>query len=339
MAGGHGYYNLEGNFVETASKHEATLAWRQERGYSNVGFGGGEAALPEVPASTAPDMPGGGQQPWQILGQEQDQPAGGSSLVGSNIGDRQYNLSQFGTPSDPSIGDLSMQAKIEARGGYTLFDEARARIEARGGYNIGGTPDTLDPLQQQYMELYGVPYNPYTGPDAPFDESKDPQAIAQEQYLAEEIEPVTRQFSRYTGDQYYSGGSEQATLGVYNQQLANLGMLSSEELGFMNITPTDQMSWVLSPADVRRLTSQDPALSSYASDLRTNYGDDWFEQLYEIDEETGWAQLISYGEEDSYDGGGWGGYGGWGSGGGGGGYGSTYRAAAQNGLVNWRIGV
>ena len=30
----HGYYNLEGEFVTTSTKEEATVAWRKERGYS-----------------------------------------------------------------------------------------------------------------------------------------------------------------------------------------------------------------------------------------------------------------------------------------------------------------
>lgn len=30
----HGYYNLEGKFVTTSTKEEATVAWRKERGYS-----------------------------------------------------------------------------------------------------------------------------------------------------------------------------------------------------------------------------------------------------------------------------------------------------------------
>ena len=32
----HGYYSLEGEFVETGTKEEATVAWRKERGYSTT---------------------------------------------------------------------------------------------------------------------------------------------------------------------------------------------------------------------------------------------------------------------------------------------------------------
>ena len=41
----HGYYNLQGKFITTSSKAEATDAWRKERGYSTGGVydvGGGE---------------------------------------------------------------------------------------------------------------------------------------------------------------------------------------------------------------------------------------------------------------------------------------------------------
>ena len=33
----HGYYNLDGDFVETATLEEATAAWRAERGYEPLG--------------------------------------------------------------------------------------------------------------------------------------------------------------------------------------------------------------------------------------------------------------------------------------------------------------
>lgn len=250
---------------------------------------------------------------------------------------RKYFLSRFGTPpavpSSQERDALTAQARKEAQSGYTLDDPERQRIEQRGGYDLPAQPvaPQYTGLEAQYMELYGVPYNPYVGPDDPWT-SRD--AVETAQYIDQTLDPVTRQFSQFTGDQYYQGGSEQAALGVYNQQLANLGMLTSEELGFMGLTPTDQMSYILSPADVRRLTSEDPAESTYAGNLRDTYGDDWFEQLYEIDEDTGWATLISYGDVDD-DVGGWGGYGG---GGYGGGYGGTYQAAARNGLINWRIG-
>ena len=243
---------------------------------------------------------------------------------------RRYFLSRFGTPpavpSSQERDTLTAQARKEAQSGYT-HEDSRLEQYDRGTYN---------PLTEHNMALYGVPYNPYATYYESWMEPEDPANIAPAGYVDEYIEreSVTRQFSQFTGDEHYSGGSEQAALGVYNQQLANLGMLSGDELGFLGLTPTDQMSYILSPADVRRLTSEDPAESTYAGNLRDTYGDDWFEQLYEIDEDTGWATLISYGDVDD-DVGGWGGYGG---GGYGGGYGGTYQAAARNGLINWRIG-
>ena len=301
----------ERNARMQAAFNTASTSNINQRQYTLERFG-----VPSVPSVTTPTVP--------------------------NIEQRQYNLPQYGTRT-PTQPDLSMQATIEARSGYTLDDPARLRVEQRGGYNLPQTRTQPDPLADQYMEMYGVPYNPYVGPADPWDESNDPLAIAQQRYFAEEIDPVTRQFSQFTGDEYYQGGSEQAALGVFHQQLGNLGMLTGEELGFLGITPTDQMSWILSPADVRRLTSDDTALSTYAGKLRGTYGDDWFEQLYEIDEETGWAQLITYGDTDDaagdwgYSGGGYPG-GGYTSGGYTSGYGDTYRSAQRWGLVNWRIG-
>ena len=61
----HGYYNLKGEFVTTASREEATNAWRKERGYSTGGvydMGGGDvvdtrSAARPTPATPAPPPP------------------------------------------------------------------------------------------------------------------------------------------------------------------------------------------------------------------------------------------------------------------------------------------
>ena len=87
MAKKHGYWNKSGDFVETASKEEATYAWRKERGYKAEGVfatddggvidtrgqgkgggGGGKDAAPtnllgdegkpEMPARGKPEVPG-----------------------------------------------------------------------------------------------------------------------------------------------------------------------------------------------------------------------------------------------------------------------------------------
>ena len=33
----HGYYNLDGDFIETGTLEEATAAWREERGFDPTG--------------------------------------------------------------------------------------------------------------------------------------------------------------------------------------------------------------------------------------------------------------------------------------------------------------
>ena len=69
----HGYYNLDGEFVPTASREEATAAWRAERGYDPIGvfdMGDGEVidtrgtseeqaepVTPLVPQTVAPAIP------------------------------------------------------------------------------------------------------------------------------------------------------------------------------------------------------------------------------------------------------------------------------------------
>ena len=61
----HGYYNLKGDWVTTASREEATNAWRKERGYSTGGvydMGGGDvvdtrSAARPTPATPAPPPP------------------------------------------------------------------------------------------------------------------------------------------------------------------------------------------------------------------------------------------------------------------------------------------
>lgn len=86
MAKKHGYWNKSGDFVETASKEEATYAWRKERGYKAEGVfatddgvidtrgkgggggGGGkdgaptnllgEQGKPEMPSRGKPEVPG-----------------------------------------------------------------------------------------------------------------------------------------------------------------------------------------------------------------------------------------------------------------------------------------
>lgn len=47
MTNGHGYYNLAGEFVKTATLEEATAAWRTERGYST----GAQTTTPTTPAA------------------------------------------------------------------------------------------------------------------------------------------------------------------------------------------------------------------------------------------------------------------------------------------------
>ena len=61
----HGYYNLDGDFIETDTREEATAAWRDERGYDPIGvFDMGDGEIVDTtneqvsaPAAAAPPCP------------------------------------------------------------------------------------------------------------------------------------------------------------------------------------------------------------------------------------------------------------------------------------------
>ena len=123
----HGYYNLQGTFVTTATKAAATAAWREERGYNPIGvfdMGGGEVvdtrreepapapAPAPTPAATLADTFAGDVQGIQSLAQSrfaEVTPRAGVAAPTTDIGQRQYDLSgRFGTTTPPV---LSKQAE------------------------------------------------------------------------------------------------------------------------------------------------------------------------------------------------------------------------------------
>lgn len=238
-------------------------------------------------------------------------------------------------------------ARIEARGGYTLTDPERLRIEQRGGYTVP-PPQPQDPLAAQYMEMYGVPYNPYTGPVGPWDEGQDPAAIEQQKYLEEatrEIQTVKRRTSQYQGRAYYRGGSEQAYLGPVAQlEEFFFGTGERWQLGqsYRGIAPEDRIPPAfLSPSTVRIITKSGP---SYREGV--DYGPkvtmEDIGRLYDYDPVTGaWvlkqgapAPPLSGGYDIGY---GWP-YGrGYGRGYGGGYGGGVGRGPSGFGLVHWTI--
>jgi len=140
-------------------------------------------------------------------------------------------------------------------------------------------------------------------------------------------------------------GSEQATLGVTYQALADWGLLTSEEMGFLGVQPAALPAWALGMQDLGILQNNlaaagiDPNVVWEIYNQTTINGRDY-------------AVLKDYSGDTGLDGGGYSAYDGGDNGDGDGGY--TYRAPSAgyspyrapgtfqsgytSGLINWRIG-
>ena len=349
----HGYYNLKGDFVTTATKAAATAAWREERGYNPIGVfdvGGGEVV------DTRKEQPSG-PAPTPIAATPTEQAATNLAQTFTGETDVQRNArlqaafdaastsvvpttdalvratSGYGITTTP---ELSKQAEIEARSGYTLDDPARQRIEQRGGYDLYIPPEPQ--LQTGFRELDTNLYGQQGAGEAAL-------AAAQQTYLAPAQPaptPAPLQPPQYTGRQYYQGGSEQAYLGpVAQAEEYFFGTGDRWGLGssYIDIAPEDRKPPpILNQATVRILTKSGP---SYLEGV--DYGPSMtmqdIERIYEYDPVTGHyllkgaepalsAYYSSSGQGYASAGPGYGtGYG----------YGSR-GGQIGGGLVSWRIG-
>ena len=176
----HGYYNLQGKFVTTASKAEATDAWRKERGYSTGGvydMGGGEVvdtrrvsrereAAPTPAASLAQTLAGGvtvSQDDSLIRatsGYGTTTPAGGTETVAEKnarlqaaFGKASTSTSTFGSTYVPAPGSDT---------GSTFSD--LFGLKPQGSQNVlGGVSDAFtnktyqDDRQYDLSNRYGAP--------------------------------------------------------------------------------------------------------------------------------------------------------------------------------------
>jgi len=140
-------------------------------------------------------------------------------------------------------------------------------------------------------------------------------------------------------------GSEQATLGVTYQALADWGLLTSEEMGFLGVQPAALPAWALGMQDLGILQN-----NLAAAGIDPNVVWEIYNQTTINDRD--YAVLKDYSAETGLDGGGYSAYDGGDDGDGGGGY--TYRAPSAgyspyrapgtfqsgytSGLINWRIG-
>jgi hypothetical protein len=238
-------------------------------------------------------------------------------------------------PNAPTIYDVEAiqttpQANLPTQQAMTPTEQA-ALSQGQIPVNIYPYQDpVITQGQSAYMNLFGVPYNPYVGPISPWDESADAAAVAQANYLAEPgIETIAGGAgTRYTGRSFYQGGSEQAYLGPIWQAQAAFGLLSPEEIGFLGVDTA--LPSHLNPAQTRILTDN-------------GVPPEVIEELFDFDPDTGFWFRTSYDELGEVSAGGYGaysyGYPAYGGGGGRYGYPSYGGGSYAGGLINWRIGI
>ena len=308
----HGYYNLNGDFIETDTKEEATAAWREERGYDPVGVfdvgdgeiidtrgeepdqtpatatqlsaaAGGGGGLPPVVPPLVPNAPIDTPQPTYDV-------QGIQSIGTATPADQGYDVQSIqGTPAPAqgiSFATPTEQAAAQGGGVPTHIDPYFADLSAgmqylysRWPYNVGGegTPTEL---------RAGGGYSPSS-----FQWSESPASLNE---LAQGRTPV---------------GPALAAADSVETFLIEFGVRPEF------VTPFVAQSLGLSPTDMARM--------GYVQDL---YGR--------------WISL-EFGE-DTGDSAGFGGgyvFGGGGGGYGGGGYGGGFRSGYTSGLITWRIGL
>jgi len=220
-------------------------------------------------------------------------------------------------PTPPSLADVAMTQTASRLTSAPTLAPADVAMTQTASRLVSETPPVISaatPTEQRAAEGGGI-----TQTIAPYSDVPEPSLFP---------------------DQFV--GSEQATLGVAYQALADWGLLTSEEMGFLGVQPAAVPSWVLSQQDLQILQNN---LKDYGVDP----GAVW--EIYEMMEINGtdYAVLRDEGGELGFAGGydygdGGGGYSGGGySGGGysGGGYYNapgSFRSGYTSGLINWRIG-
>jgi len=328
----HGYYNLKGEFVETATREEATTAWRKERGYSTGGvydMGGGDVvdtrkvSSPKPSTPTAPAVP----QPETETATERN-----ARL--------QAAFNTASTPATPST--------VQATSGWTpapAVPTTSATVQATSGWTPTSTPTTYD--VQSVQSIGSQARQPSAGTPAE-------QAAAQGGGVPAEINPYFADIS--SGMQY-----------LYNQWPYNVaGTGTPGELAEGGGYGPSSYQWSESPGSLSELyqgrTPVGPALAAadtvelfleefgvrpefVTSFVQQSLGltpTDMMSMGYVQDMYARWIAL-DFGEPETVGGSGeiggggyWGGYGG----GSGGGYSSPagFRSGYTSGLINWRIG-
>jgi hypothetical protein len=321
----HGYYDTKGNFIETATKAEATDAWRRERGYST----GGVYA-----------MPGGEVIDTRSVARERETTPAAT-------------LAQTFTDT-PTVPYQELANTLAARYPTTA---PVAPTYTHEDFRLGQVDRTTTVPEQQYS-VFGEPID-LQGPiglsfaDVPSRSravqpttTTIPEDSTVGRWIGRGEEEPTIQPSQYTGRQYYMGGSEQAYLGPVKQaEEYFFGTGDRWGLGssYIDIAPEDRKPPpILNQSTVRILTKSGP---SYLEGV--DYGPSMtmqdIERIYEYDPVTG-HYLLKGATEPTVDYG----YGyytssGQGYASAGPGYGQGYGYGSRGGqiggnLVHWRIG-
>jgi len=316
----HGYYNLKGEFVTTASREEATNAWRKERGYSTGGvydMGGGDVvdtrkspSTPAAPQVTAPEVPA--TPAYDVQGIQSLAPA--PPAVPTTSYNVQGIQSLGGTPDAPSpFYDVQ---SVQSQRTQTQRTSGATPTEQAAGQG-GGVPEQV------------LPYFADVGSGTQYLWSQYPQNVGAVGTPTEQRYGQTDAEGNYAGygPTSYQWSESPASLAEMAQGRTPVGpALAAADTVEMFLT-----EWGVRPGFVTPFVAQSLGLS--ATDMgEMGYVQDLYGQWIALD----------FGEESLTDSGAGGGYGGYTGGGyaGGGGYSSpaNFRSGYTSGLINWRIG-
>jgi hypothetical protein len=322
----HGYYNLKGDFVETATKEAATTAWRAERGYSTGGVydvGGGEVVdTRDVAKPTAPATP---------------QPTYDVQSV------------QTAAPQDAALYDVQgIQSLAPATPQRYVAPTTGSELLATSGY--GTTPSASDFYDIQSIQ------GTQQQPPQPSGATPTEQAAAQGGGVPEEILPYFADIG--SGTQYLWSQWPYNVGGVGTPTELRYGQTDAEG-NYAGYGPSSYQ-WSESPASLAELaqgrTPVAPALA--AADTVELFLTEWgvrpdfvtpfvaqslglsatdMQSMGYVQDLYGQWIALDFGEESLVGDGAGGAYGGYG---GGGGYSSpaNFRSGYTSGLINWRIG-
>lgn len=321
----HGYYNLKGEFVTTASREEATNAWRKERGYSTGGvydMGGGDvvdtrSAARPTPATPAPPPPTPTATPTTGIDPTAEYDV--------------QSIQSLAPPAVPTSYDVQgIQSLGTAPTASTFYDVQSIQSQrTQTQRTSGATPTEQAAGQGGGVPEQVLPYFADVGSGTQYLWSQYPQNVGAVGTPTEQRYGQTDAEGNYAGygPTSYQWSESPASLAEMAQGRTPVGpALAAADTVEMFLT-----EWGVRPGFVTPFVAQSLGLS--ATDMgEMGYVQDLYGQWIALD----------FGEESLTDSGAGGGYGGYTGGGyaGGGGYSSpaNFRSGYTSGLINWRIG-